>query len=293
MKKAYSQAQPMRFSLILATLRRTAELTRLLDSLCEQTHKDFELIVIDGGPDNGMKEILEAYADHLDCRYVGSALGHSRALNLGLRHAKADVVAFPDDDCWYGPTLLEQVAEQLAAHPEWAGISGRSITASGRPSSGRWDLRAGPITRRNVWRRAVTISFFLRRPAIHGFEFDECLGLGAGTIWGAGEETDFLLQILKTGAHLQFDPAITVKHPEWSKGPYTGAICAKARAYGRGLGRVLEKHAYAPAFVAWQLARPFGGALLASFSFRIEKARYHWAVFVGRAEGWIHSRRVE
>lgn len=110
----------MRFSLILATLRRTAELTRLLDSLCEQTHKDFALIVVDGGPDSGIEEILQAYADRLDSRYADSALGHSRALNLGLLQAKGDVVAFPDDDCWYDPTLLERVAKQLAAHPEWA-----------------------------------------------------------------------------------------------------------------------------------------------------------------------------
>ncbi len=41
----------MRFSLILATLRSTAELTRLLDS--EQTHKDFVLIVVDRGLDTG------------------------------------------------------------------------------------------------------------------------------------------------------------------------------------------------------------------------------------------------
>lgn len=283
----------MRFSLILATARRTAELTRLLDSLCEQTHKDFELIVVAGGPDSGMEEILQAYADRLELQYAGSELGHSRALNLGLARAKGDVVAFPDDDCWYDPTLLERVAKQLAAHPEWAGISGRSITESGHPSSGRWDARAGPITRRNVWRRAVTISLLLRRCAIEGLKFDESLGLGAGTFWGAGEETDFVLQILESGVQLYFEPAITVNHPEWSKEPYTPLVYGKARAYGRGLGRVLEKHAYAPAFVVWQLARPFGGALLAGLSFRTGKARYHWSVFAGRAEGWIHSRRGE
>ena len=37
----------MRFSLIVATLGRTAELRHLLESLAVQTHRDFEVIVVD------------------------------------------------------------------------------------------------------------------------------------------------------------------------------------------------------------------------------------------------------
>jgi glycosyltransferase involved in cell wall biosynthesis len=280
----------MRFSLILATLRRTPELTRLLDSLCEQTHKDFELVVVDGGRDSGLGEVLQTYVGRLDWRYAGSAIGHSRALNLGLRHAQGDVVAFPDDDCWYDRTLLEQVAKQLVAHPEWAGVSGRSVTESGDPCHLRWDRRPGHISPRNVWRRSITISLFLRRHVTEDVKFDERVGVGAGTFWGAGEETDFVLQILGRGGRLQFEPAITVYHPEWNDDSYTAAVCAKARSYNRGFGRVLKKH-YAPAFIAWQLTRPLGGLLLSALSLRIGKARYHWAIFAGRAEGWIYAPR--
>jgi glycosyltransferase involved in cell wall biosynthesis len=279
----------MRFSLIIATLGRSEDLKRLFDSLCAQTHKNFEVIVVDASPSGGMDEFLNEYAGRLEGRRVGSVKGHSRALNLGLLYAQGDVIAFPDDDCWYEPTLLQRVAEQLQAHPEWSGLSGRSVTASGDPSSGRWDHTPGPITRNNVWRRAVTISIFLRRSAIERATFDETLGLAAGTPWGAGEETDFLLQVLQTGAVVQFDPDLTVRHPEWGKGPYTSAVCAKARSYGRGIGRVLHKHNYALMSVGFQLLRPLGGALLAALSLQTHKARYHWAIFTGRTDGWTQS----
>jgi glycosyltransferase involved in cell wall biosynthesis len=276
----------MRFSLVLATLGRTDELYRLFNSLCAQTHRDFEVIVVDGGPESGVLELVQEYKDRLCFRHVGSVKGHSKALNLGLRSAEGDVIAFPDDDCWYPPHLLAHVAQQLQIHPGWAGLTGRAITETGIPSSGKWDRRPGPLTRYNVWRRAVTISMFLRKSAIHGNVFDESLGVGAGTPWGAGEETDFLLQVLRRGSTVHFLPTVTVNHPEWGRAPYTDIVRTKAHSYGRGIGRVLRKHGYPLTVVAYHLMRPLGGMVLASFGGQIRKARYHWSIFTGRMTGW-------
>ena len=275
----------MKFSLILATIRRTFELDRLLESLCAQTHRDFELLVI-GGDSTAVPDYVEEYGSRLPMRYLGGAKGHSKALNWGLRQATGDVVAFPDDDCWYSPDLLARVDQQLRANPEWSAVTGRSVTAEGTPSSGRWHRRAGLVSRINVWQRGVTITMFLRRTAVLGCLFDESLGVGAGTVWGAGEETDFLLQVLGKGGQIHYDPSLMVYHPEWGNGPYTPAVCAKARSYGRGVGRVLRKHQYRLPVVGYHLLRPLGGSLLYWAAFRPDKARYHWSIFSGRTVGW-------
>ena len=49
-------------------------------------------------------------------------------------------------------------------------------------------------------RRAITFSIFLRRSAVEGAWFDESLGVGAGSPWGAGEEeSGSLLRAIERG----------------------------------------------------------------------------------------------
>src|SRR5215212_9261375 len=107
----------MHFSLVLATVGRTEEVRRLLESLREQTYRNFEVIVVDQNPGDGLTYLLELYRDTLNIRHIRSAKGISKARNVGLRYTTGDVVAFPDDDCWYAPDLLERVAAKLSAHP--------------------------------------------------------------------------------------------------------------------------------------------------------------------------------
>src|SRR5574340_342784 len=94
------------FSLVLATVGRTAELERFLDALERQTCPDFELLVIDQNPDDRLRPILNRHRGRFEIKHTRSATGLSRARNVGLRLARGEIVAFPDDDCWYPTTLL-------------------------------------------------------------------------------------------------------------------------------------------------------------------------------------------
>jgi glycosyltransferase involved in cell wall biosynthesis len=277
----------MRFSLILATVGRVNEVERLLKSLHQQTFHDFEIILVDQNPGDELTSLVNTYSDRLIIHHTRAERGLSRARNIGMHHVTGEIVAFPDDDCWYDPDLLNQVAEEFKRHPEWDGITGRAVTGTGEPSSGKWDKHAGYIDRHNIWRRAISFTVFLRRSAVGDKRFDETLGVGAGTPWGAGEETDFLLQVAGERRCLYYDPGLTVNHPEWSMAPYNGAACSKAASYGRGIGRVLRKHGYPATTVAYHLIRPLGGLILAALLGRISKARYHWAIFKGRLTGWM------
>jgi glycosyltransferase involved in cell wall biosynthesis len=278
----------VRYSILLATVDREREVHHFFSSLAIQTWRDFEVILIDQNSDDRLTSVVERYRSSFTIRQVRSHRGHSRAFNVGLKHAGGDVIAFPDDDCWYDADLLARVAGMLAAHPECSGVTGREIVEPGFASGGRWDRTAGLVTRGNIWRRAISFSIFLRRGAARHYQFDESLGVGAQTPWGAGEETDFLLRLMRDGHSLHYDPSIAIWH-QGRSGPYTAQIYSKARRYGMGIGRVLRKNDYSLPLVAPHIVRPAAGALLALLGGSLEKARYHWSICLGRAGGWLSN----
>ena len=276
----------MRVSLILATYGRDHELHTLLKSLLDQSFRDFEVIVVDQNTDHRVAQVLQHYNRSLRVVHLRTMKGHSRAFNAGLALVTGDIVAFPDDDCWYDRDLLERVVQFFDANPGCDGLTGRELVEPGFTSGFRWDGEPGLVARNNVWRRAITFSMFLRSSVTRSLMFDESLGVGAGSPWGAGEETDYLLRAIERGDVIHYDPTIGVWHRGRS-GPYSTEIYAKAKCYGCGVGRVLRKHRSSPLSVATHLVRPLGGALLFRAMGEAERARYHWSIFSGRFSGWI------
>ena len=125
---------------------------------------------------------------------------------------------------------------------------------------------------------------FLRRTAVAGQRFDETLGVGAGTPWGSGEETDYLLRAVEAGVVVHYRPEVKVDHPPWD---FSSGSNAKARAYGRGMGRWLRKHRFRRYQVAYHVVRPLAASAFALLKGDRGKASYRWASCVGRLEGWV------
>src|SRR4029078_4597421 len=73
--------------------------------------------------------------------------------------------------------------------------------------------------------------------------FDERLGLGSGTPWSSGEELDYVLRAIRSGARVVYDPAVRVTH---ARRRYTSS---ELRAVGLRDG----------ASVGWAVGRRRGG----------------------------------
>jgi len=84
------------FDLVVATVGRTDELGRLLDSIAAQEYGPLRVVVVDQNDDERLAPILAGRA--LELEHVRSPLGLARARNAGLEVLERDVVAFPDDD---------------------------------------------------------------------------------------------------------------------------------------------------------------------------------------------------
>lgn len=108
MLKYSSQNRPL-VSVIIPAYNRAAWLNAAIDSVLDQTFKDYELIVIDDGSTDDTREILAAQADQVKYFYQPNA-GPAAARNLGIRQAKSDLLAFLDsDDRWLKNKLQTQV----------------------------------------------------------------------------------------------------------------------------------------------------------------------------------------
>ena len=272
--------------LVVATVGRTLELEDFLDSVAGQSYRGVRVLVVDQNDDDRLDLILARFEDRLSIVRLRSAPGLSRARNVGLAHVAGDVVAFPDDDCRYPPSLLEDVIGAFTGHPEWAGLSVRALDSRGRSSSMLWDRSPGPVGRYSIWRRAISFGIFLRSSAVDAIGgFSEELGQGSGTVWGSGEESDFLLRVVEAGYEVYYEPALHVIH----ESPHpTLSLEDRHKAYGYGLGhgRVLRMHRYPRWFVALRVLQLLVGAVVFVCTARPALGRYYLAMAVGRANGW-------
>jgi len=98
-----------KFSIIIPTYNRAAMLDRCLESLVNQTYKDFEVFVCDDGSTDNSKEITEKYKDKLNVQYLWEPNwgGPARPRNRGIDIAQGEWICFLDsDDTWYPNKLM-------------------------------------------------------------------------------------------------------------------------------------------------------------------------------------------
>jgi GT2 family glycosyltransferase len=278
---------PAGVDLVLATIGRTSELQRFLESLEAQSWRGFRVIVVDQNEDDRLDALLGVFEPTLRVLHLRSRPGLSRARNVALAHLEGELVGFPDDDCRYPPGLLAEVVERFRAHPEWDGISGRSVADDGRATNIRWDGEAGEIDRFNVWRRVTSCTMFMRRPVVDRIGgFAEELGAGSGTQWGSGEETDYVLRALEAGCSLHYDPALGILHEDPDTASNGGAA-GKAYRYGLGQGRLLRLHGYPWWFAAHRVGYLVAGSAFFLATARPSRARFYLAMALGRSRGWL------
>ena len=90
------------FSVVIPYFNKAKYILRCLDSVCNQSFKNFEIIVVnDGSTDGGLDEIIQKFQHKVTFLHQKN-LGVSAARNAGIKAAKFKYIAFLDaDDCWH------------------------------------------------------------------------------------------------------------------------------------------------------------------------------------------------
>ena len=268
-------------SIILVTVDRPLATERFLLSLTHQTCEDFEVVLMYApGLDPAVAEGMCRKFPGLRIRaYPSPDTCLSRSRNAGLARIKGDCFAIADDDCVYTPEVSARVLTAFRHHPGLGVLMGSSLSLDPGPLPEgekplplpEWRLFTGCPSYVQFYRSAVAAKII---------GFDESMGVGSGTPWQSGEETDFALRAVDAGFAAARVPSVIILHP--AALPAGASARRKLRAYARGRMWLLRKHRCSRAFVALNVLYPLLALPLECARMVARRTRYRLAMFAAR-----------
>jgi len=118
---------PLLISIITPSYQQRAYLEECLRSVHEQAYPYLEHIVVDGGSDDGSREVIEQHAHRLAWWCSEADRGQSDAINKGLGHATGGVFSWLNSDDRLLPGALQAVGDAFAADPNLVVLEGHRL----------------------------------------------------------------------------------------------------------------------------------------------------------------------
>lgn len=97
-------------SVIIPVYNNDLYINQALESIFQQTYQDYEIIVVDDGSTDNLKEVLQPYSQQIKYIYQNNQ-GSAVARNRGIFEAKGEYIAFLDADDFF--LLPEKLAQQV------------------------------------------------------------------------------------------------------------------------------------------------------------------------------------
>ena len=110
-------------SIIMPTYNRANYIDQTIESVCNQTYDNWELIIVDDGSEDNTGEIVSQLRDERIKFYKAGRIAiNGKIKNIGIEKANGELIAFIDSDDLWAETKLEKQVAALQEYPE-AGFS--------------------------------------------------------------------------------------------------------------------------------------------------------------------------
>lgn len=210
--QADKSAEP-RISIIIPAHNASNYLEQALPAIRRSSYTDFEVIVVDDHSTDGTGDVARRYCDRVVVNEATAGQGTAR--NLGVEHARGEILLFLDADVCVHEGTIQLVADAFDLHPDVAAVFGsyddepadRSVVSSFKnlfhhfvhqnssPEASTFWTGCGAI-RREVFKRV-------------------------GGFWNPGltqiEDIEYGYRLREAGEKILLDPKIQVKHLKcWS-----------------------------------------------------------------------------
>lgn len=134
------ESTDMLITVFTPTYNRAHLLTRLYESLCRQTYKDFEWLIVDDGSSDETRSIAQSFCQEDGYfptirYYYQENGGKHRAINRGVKEARGELFFIADSDDMLPNDALETVAnvyEGVRGDGQFAGACGLDGTLDGK-----------------------------------------------------------------------------------------------------------------------------------------------------------------
>ncbi len=272
-------------SVIIPTYNRCHLVKEAIESVLQQNHVDFEVIVVDDGSTDGTASVCRDFSDDRVRYYYQNNSGQSSARNLGLIKARGKYIAYLDEDDLWPLGYLEVVVRELDRREDYGASYARVIESF---PDGRKREITTPERSKSGW---ITKCFYDSSPCLMPSATCFRRSVWKGVFWDEalkrGPDYDVFLRVSLKTQFLFIPDAYVIKrwHPEnlsSSEDPIGqidkahalerfyfhlgGDRCVTHRAANRKLSHVYRK--------AGKISMALGGKR-AAVSFFKKAIRYH------------------
>jgi len=294
----------MRPTIIIPTLNSEPTIGATLKSLkiainnCKYS-VDIEIIVVDGGSKDNTVEIINSFDDIkvFHCSKKGAAA----ARNIGIAHAKGDIICFTDSDCIVSKNWLNVILHSFETNPSMDGMGGPLLPYKPR---NKIELYNGRIFQEMMRysKEFIEVQFpsfvgsLITANCAYRANVLRDLGGFDESFFTSGEDIDLWWRASKSGKKLFFNPNMIVYHvfPNTIRG-----LFKQYYKYGIGSSKLRKKHFNNKIFIDWYLYKLLLISFLNMFSLQNEKREFNLIrsfqilshVF-GRFVGSIYSRVI-
>jgi glycosyltransferase involved in cell wall biosynthesis len=280
----------MLFSLVTCTRGRTNEVAELFDSLLRQNRNDFELILVDQNSDDRLVGIVDQFSECFPLKHIRiRSTGASRARNVGIGYASGLLIGFPDDDCQYLDGYLEVIKNIFTNDMSIGCICSNPTTEYNKQLDSDCSNMQQVLDKVSLLNRCQEFTVFVRRDLLGDHLYNEQLGVGAGSPWGAEEGPDLLIRLVEANVKLVFFPKVFVFHPN-KIDVISGATLKRAASYARGRGCLLRLHRFPFKIISNSLFRPAAGCLIHILKMQPKRSLYYFVIFFGTLRGLLLSK---
>lgn len=152
-------------SIVVPVYNAERYLDQCLESVCNQTLKNIEIIAVNDGSTDGSRDILEEYRQRFTNFTIidKEKAGVSAARNTGIKCAGGDYIGFVDSDDWVEPMMFEEMhSAAIKDNADIAVCRVRKCSDNKKPSGGM-DLSLFEQYRGGFhWREVIQNIPFLR-----------------------------------------------------------------------------------------------------------------------------------
>ena len=204
----------MRYSIIIPVYNRPDEVDELLNSLTQQTVRNFEVIVVEDGSSVTCEHVVKQYEQQLNIRYFNKPnSGPGQTRNYGAERSSGEYLLILDSDCILPPGYLAAIEEELKRQPTDAfGGPDRAHDSFTSTQKAINYAMTSFFTTGGIRGGKKKMDKFYPRSFNMGLKADVYRALGGFSKMRFGEDIDLSIRIFKGGYSCRLFPEAWVWH---------------------------------------------------------------------------------